>query len=189
MVSGLITLSPTLPARTPTDRLQTTHSEAVSSPCSIVTPGLWQRDIAPLPYNQKGERISRIDADNFTITNSADNQQAAWEVMKWLTDPEQIVDVCLIYGCIPARESVAAEFRTELEKRWPGLDYDVIFKSIDYLDNPNHESYVPEWGRVEDALNNSLSLIYSGENKNAQEVLDQVNAEVQQILDGYWANH
>jgi len=55
------------------------------------------------------------------------------------------------------------------------------------LDNPNHESYLPEWGRVEEALNNSLGMIYSGENTNAQEVLDQVNTEIQAILDEYWA--
>jgi multiple sugar transport system substrate-binding protein len=149
----------------------------------------FEYDIAPLPFNQKGERISRIDADNFTISNGAENQQAAWEVMKWLTAPEQIIDVCLIYGCIPARQSVAAQFRQVLAERYPGLDYDVIFTSIDYLDNPNHESYIPEWGRIEDALNNSMSLIYTGENKNAQEVLDQVNTEIQVILDEYWASH
>lgn len=149
----------------------------------------FEYDIAPLPFNQKGERISRIDADNFTMSTGAENQQAAWEVMKWITDPEQIVDVCLIYGCIPARQSVADEYRLVLEERYPGLDYDVIFKSIDYLDNPNNESYIPEWTRIGDALDNSLSLIYSGENTNAQEVLDQVNTEIQAILDEYWANH
>ncbi len=149
----------------------------------------FEYDIAPLPFNQNGERISRIDADNFTMSIGIEDPQAAWEVMKWLTAPEQIVDVCLIYGCVPARQSVSDEYRQVLADRYPGLDYDVIFKSIDYLDNPNHESYIPEWGRIEDALNNSLSLIYAGENKNAQEVLDQVNAEIQLILDEYWASH
>jgi multiple sugar transport system substrate-binding protein len=147
----------------------------------------FEYDIAPTPFNPKGERISRIDADNFTISNGAANQQAAWEVMKWLTSSEQIMDVCLIYGCIPARKSVADEFRNVLEERWPGLDYDVVFNSIDYLDNPNHESYIPEWSRIEEALNNAGSVIYSGENKNAKEVLDQVNTEIQSILDEYWA--
>jgi multiple sugar transport system substrate-binding protein len=149
----------------------------------------FEYDIAPIPFNQKGKRVSRIDADNFTISKSAANQQAAWEVMKWLTAPEQIVDVCLIYGCIPARQSVADEYRQVLAERYPALDLDVVFKSIDYLDDPNHESYVPEWGRIEEALNNSLSLVYTGDNKNAQDVLDQVNTEIQAILDEYWAGH
>ncbi|HSS98585.1 MAG TPA: extracellular solute-binding protein, partial [Terriglobales bacterium] len=68
--------------------------------------------LAAPPFNHKGERIAIIHADNFTMPKAAANQQEAWEVMKWLTAPEQIVDVCLIYGCVPARKSVADQFRT-----------------------------------------------------------------------------
>jgi len=109
-------------------------------------------DIAPFPYNPKGNRIARIDADNFTIPKDAKNKQEAWEVMKWLTSPEVIVDVCRIYGCIPARKSVQAAFLEQLKTDYPGIDYDVIFKSIDYLDKPNNEEWIPEWGKIEDAL-------------------------------------
>jgi multiple sugar transport system substrate-binding protein len=145
--------------------------------------------IAPAPFNQKGERIARINADNFTMPASAEHQQEAWEVMKWLTAPEQIVDVCVIYGCIPARASVADEFRERLSSRFPDLNMDVIFKAIDYLDSPNHESYVPDWGLVNDALNYSMGLVYTGENKDAKAVLDEANTTVQGILDAYWASH
>ena len=145
--------------------------------------------IAPAPFNQNGERIARIHADNFTIPAAAEHQQEAWEVMKWLTEPEQIVDVCLIYGCVPARASVADEFRAGLQNRFPDLDMDVIFGAIDYLDAPNHESWVPDWGRVNEALNYAMDLIYTGENKDAQAVLDEANTTVQGIFDEYWASH
>jgi multiple sugar transport system substrate-binding protein len=143
--------------------------------------------IAPAPFNQKGQRIARIHADNFTIPAAAEHQEEAWEVMKWLTAPEQIVEVCLIYGCIPARASVADEFQAALEERFPDLNMDVIFEAINYLDAPNHESWVPEWGRVNDALNFAQGLIYTGENTDAQAVLDEANAALQGILDEYWA--
>ncbi|MCS6827929.1 MAG: extracellular solute-binding protein [Caldilinea sp.] len=146
----------------------------------------FEYDFAPAPFNQKGQRIARIHADTFTIPKNAQNQEAAWEVLKWLTAPEQIVDVCLIYGCIPARRSVEAEFERRLAERYPNVDLDVVFTAIDYLDNPNHESYVPEWGRINDVLNNNFSAVYLGP-IDAQAVLDQTNREVQQILDEYWA--
>ncbi len=146
----------------------------------------FEYDFAPVPFNQKGERIARIHADTFTIPRNAANQEAAWEVLKWLTSPEQIVDVCLIYGCIPARRSVEAEFEQRLAERYPDADLDVVFAAIDYLDDPNHESFVPEWGRVNDVLNNAFSAVYLGP-IDAQAVLDQANQEVQQILDDYWA--
>jgi multiple sugar transport system substrate-binding protein len=145
-------------------------------------------DIAPLPFNQKGERIARVHADNFTMPEDAANKEEAWEVMKWLTSPEHIVDVCLIYGCLPARQSVQDEFGAALAERFPGLDYDVIFTAIDYLDNPNHESWVPEWGRVADVLNNNLGAVYVAPIEDPQALLDQTNTEIQAILDEYWAS-
>ena len=45
------------------------------------------------------------------------------------------------------------------------------------------------WGKIEDALNNGLSLVYSGEETDATKVLNDANAEVQQILDEYWTTH
>ena len=146
-------------------------------------------DIAPVPFNPKGNRIARIDADNFTIPKDAKNKQEAWEVMKWLTSPEVIVDVCRIYGCVPARKSVQSAYLEQIKTDYPGIDYDVIFKSIDYLDKPNNEEWIPEWSKIEDALNNGLSLVYSGTEKDAKKVLTDANAEVQKILDEYWATH
>jgi multiple sugar transport system substrate-binding protein len=149
----------------------------------------FEYDIAPIPYNQTGSRTARIHANLFTIPKSAKNKEAAWEVMKWLTAPEQAVEVCMIYGCIPARKSVAAEFQTELEKSYPGMDYAVMYEAIKYLDNPHHESWVPEWSRVEEIMNNAASLIYSGEQKDAKVVLDDANQQIQKLLDEYWASH
>jgi multiple sugar transport system substrate-binding protein len=71
--------------------------------------------------------------------------------------------------------------------RYGDLDYNVVFESINYLDNPNHESYVPEWGRVNDIMNNNLGAVYQ-EPIDVQTVLDQTNAEIQAVLDEYWAN-
>jgi multiple sugar transport system substrate-binding protein len=149
----------------------------------------FEYDFAPLPFNNKGARIARIDADNFTIPKDAEHKQEAWEVMKWLTAPEQIIEVCQIYGCIPARKSVEEAYVAALKERYPDADLDVVFKAIDYLDNPNNEAWIPEWGKIEDTLNNVQSLIYTGEEKNAKKALDDANAEVQKILDEYWATH
>lgn len=146
-------------------------------------------DIAPLFYNQKGERISRIHADMFTMVKNAKNKDEAWEVMKWLTAPEQIVDVCKIYGCLPARQSAEEAYLNYMKERFPGIDYDVIFKSIDYLDKPTHESWVPDWGKVNDSLNNVQSIIYTDPTADIQVIMDQGNTDLQKILDDYWASH
>ena len=149
----------------------------------------FEYNIAPAPFNPKGQRISRAHADIFAIPNSTANKDAAWEVMKWLTSTEHIVDVCKIYGCIPARQSVRTEFEKSLVERYPGLDLNVIFKSIDYLDIPNIESWTPEPARVMDVINNTQSLVMIEQPLDAKGLLDQANAEIQKILDEYWATH
>ena len=145
-------------------------------------------DIAPLFYNQKGERISRIHSDMFTMPKTAKNKDAAWEVMKWLVAPEQIVDVCKIYGCLPARQSSQDAYLKYMNERYPGIDYDVIFKAIDYLDSPNHESWVPDWGKVNDTLNNAQTTLYTDPEVNVEDLLNTANEDTQKILDEYWAS-
>jgi multiple sugar transport system substrate-binding protein len=144
-------------------------------------------DLAPVPVAPSGMRIVRSDVDGFGLVNSADEKEAAFEFISWLVEPEQIVDVCLVYGCLPPVEAVEAEFRAIMEERWPGLDYDVIYSGFEYLDDPHSDAYVVSQMRIGEVMNNALSLVYSGEEKDAQTILDQTNADVQAILDEYWA--
>jgi multiple sugar transport system substrate-binding protein len=109
--------------------------------------------------------------------------------MKWLTSPEIMVELCHIYGCIPARKSVQSQVLEQLKSNYPHLDLPVIFKSIEYLDNPNNEAWIPEYGKINDSLDNALSLIYLGKEKNAKKLLTNINGEVQRILDEYSATH
>jgi multiple sugar transport system substrate-binding protein len=143
-------------------------------------------DIAPVPVSPSGKRIARADVDGFAMVKGSKNPDAAWEFMTWLVQPEQIVDVCLVYGCLPPVKAVEAEFRNIMKEKWPGLDYDVIYKGLDYV--VHNDAYVVEQKKVNDVMDNGASLIYSGENKDAKSVLDQENADIQKILDEHWAN-
>jgi multiple sugar transport system substrate-binding protein len=143
--------------------------------------------IAPVPLNRKGQHIVRIHADNFVIPASAEHKEEAWEVMKWLTSPEVIVDVCLIYGCVPARASVADVFRAELEAVFPQFDFDIIFDGIQYLDIPHHESWVPDRPKVQDVIETASARIQQGDT-DVVKIMDEANAEIQKILDEYWAS-
>ncbi|MBN1285822.1 MAG: extracellular solute-binding protein [Anaerolineae bacterium] len=149
----------------------------------------FEMQLAAPSFNFKGTRVARIHADNFTMPEASKNKEAAWEVMKWLSAPEQITEVCLIYGCVPARMSAKDEFSAAMGEAFPGLDLNVIFDSIDYLDTPHHESWVPEWTKVEDTMEYAGGLIFTGENTDAKAVLDEANAEIQALLDEYWAGH
>jgi len=143
-------------------------------------------DIAPVPVAPTGKQIVRSDVDGFAMVKGSDQQEAAWEFMSWLVQPEQIVEVCLVYGCLPPVKAVEEQYRGIMESKWPGLDYDVIYKGLDYM--VHNDAYVVQQKKINDVMDNGASVIYSGENKDAQSVLDAENADIQKILDEYWAN-
>ena len=143
-------------------------------------------DLAPVPVAPTGDRIVRSDVDGFGIVNSSDEKEAAFEFISWLVEPEQIIDVCLVYGCLPPVMAVEDDFRAIMEGRWPGLDYDVIYKGLEHLDDPHSDAYVVEGMRINEILNNGLSLVYSGEETDAQTILDNANDDVQAVLDEHW---
>jgi multiple sugar transport system substrate-binding protein len=147
-------------------------------------------DIAPVPFNPKGGRLARVDADVFGIPKDAANKAEAWEVLKWLLQPDNNLTLCKVYGCMPARKSTEADYKALIEQNYPNVDSSVLFGAAEYLDVPNHESWVPEYGRVNEALANAQSQINTADqNHDAKSVLDQTNTEIQNILDEYWASH
>ena len=147
-------------------------------------------DIAPVPVNSKGVRIAPIDADVYAIAKDAKNKDEAWEVVKWLLEPENNLELCKIYYCMPARKSTEAAYNTFLTEMYPGIDLSVIFNAPTYLDVPNHESWVPDFGQVNDVLSQVQEKIWTAdEEHNAQVLLDQATIDIQKILDEYWANH
>jgi len=147
-------------------------------------------DLAPTPFNPKGERIAQVDADGFSMPKDAKNKDEAWEVMKWLLEPENNLELCRIYGCMPARKSTESAYKASLAEIYPEINLDVIFNAATYLDVPNHESWVPDFATINEALSNAQSQILTADqDHDAKSVLDKTNVEVQKILDAYWATH
>lgn len=149
----------------------------------------FEYDFAAAPLNHKGTRIARIHADTFYIPKDFAHQEASWEVLKWLTAPEQIVDVCLVYGCLPARQSVADEYTTQMAARYGDHNYDVIYSAIDYLDNPHHESWMPDVERANDILASEVyDLVFTEQVDDTAALLEETNVKIQDIFDSYWAS-
>jgi multiple sugar transport system substrate-binding protein len=147
--------------------------------------------VAPLPFNNKGTRLERLDADTCAMPSAAANKAETWEVLKWLYEPAQLIRYAKIMGYIPARTSLRDQYKTEiLDVNYPGLDSSVLFGALNYPDVPNHESYIPEYSQIRSILANAYTALYSGTNKDdPTALLNSTNAEVQAALDKYWASH
>ena len=144
-------------------------------------------DMAAVPAGPNGDIAAAIHADTFAITKSSLHPQEAWEVAKWLSQPDILNRLAQNWGGIPARKSLAETWRSDMEAKYPDQDFQVFFDAIDYLDAPNHEAWMPQYNKINDALGNAIDLIVTGENLNVQEVMDAANEEIQGYLDEYWA--
>jgi multiple sugar transport system substrate-binding protein len=142
-------------------------------------------DIAPVPVNPSGNRVVRTDFDGFAIVKQSDEKEAAFEFISWLVQPEQIVDVCLVYGCLPPVEAVEDEYRAIMESKWPSLNYDVIYEGLNYL-NIN-DGFTVENQKLNSVLDNMISIVYTNPNVTAVDLLNEANQEIQDILDAYWS--
>jgi multiple sugar transport system substrate-binding protein len=143
---------------------------------------------APVAAGPHGDVVSPTNADTFAISKHSENPEQAWEVAKWLMEPEQLGRLCNIFGCIPARKSLADGWLQGMSEQYPQVDFQVFLDSIEYMDaSPNNESWVPNYQKVWDATEAALNRVVSGEETDAQAVVDALDAEVQGYLDEYWA--
>jgi multiple sugar transport system substrate-binding protein len=143
-------------------------------------------DVAAIPYVAGFPVVAPMHADTFTMVKASDHKKQAWEVMKWMFEPETLNQLAKNYGSIPAHTELAAGWVDEMHGDFPDIDFEVFLKSAEYPDQPNHESYMPDWTRINDAVDAAWGLVSSGENLNVPEVLDDLNAECQGYLDAWW---
>jgi len=144
-------------------------------------------DVAAVPAVEGFPVVAPIDADTFSMVKAAHHKDAAWEVIKWMFQPDILNRLCNTWGAIPAHQELAAAWVDDRKAAYPDVDFAAFLDAISYLDSPNHEAWVPDWNRVWDGVTNAENLIRTGENLNVQEVMDNLNVEVQGYLDEYWA--
>ena len=155
---------------------------------NFTTAGNW--NVAAVPAGPSGDVVSPVNADTFAIPAHSKNPDQAWEVAKWLMEPEMQSRLCGIFGCIPSRKSLASGWEESMKTEYPNADFQVFIDSIQYMDaSPNNESWVPNYSKVWDATENAMSRIISGDSNDVQQVMDDLQAEVQAYLDEYWAAH
>ncbi len=144
-------------------------------------------NVAAVPTGPTGNLIDIVDADTTVIPAASKHPEEAWEVMKWLFEPEQYDRLIANYNCLPADKDSMARWMDVQTAKYPGVDFDVFLDAMDYIEAVNHEAWKPNYGRVNDVLNRARDEILNGTNLDVEAVLQAANDEVQQLLDEYWA--
>ena len=147
-------------------------------------------DVAAVPTGPHGQLVAQANGDTFTIPKSSKHPDQAWEVAKWLMEPEIMARLAQSYGCIPARKSLGTDWMDGMRADYPNVDWQVFIDSIEYMDaQPNNEGWTPNHVKVWDASENAYILITTEKDRDVKQTLDDLNTEVQGYLDEYWATH
>lgn len=117
--------------------------------------------LAPVPsYN--GVTTAKMHGDTFSIMESTDNPQEAFEVLTYLLG-EKAEELATLYGGMPARLSLQGDYFDTLGAQDPiagrDLHWDLVVAGMEYADNPSHEGPLPSLQEAEDVYNTWTSQL------------------------------
>jgi multiple sugar transport system substrate-binding protein len=145
-------------------------------------------DMGAVPTGPNGKIIAMIDADTAVMPAAGKNPNEAWEVMKWFFEKEQYDALIANYSCLPADKVSMAEWATVQSGKYPGVDFQVVLDAMDYAEpSPNHESWKPNYPKVNTELSNLNGEINNGTNLDVEALMKDYSARVQALIDEYWA--
>ncbi|MBX3061734.1 MAG: extracellular solute-binding protein [Anaerolineae bacterium] len=141
-------------------------------------------DIGVVPsYN--GTYYAPADADTFRILKSSKNPEAAFEVMQYLLG-DGALQLLTAYGAFPARADIQESFVKALSEKYPSVtNWQIIQPSLEKAPSPHHESYVPNYNKVNDRLTTFRQLVYgdTGKDLDVNAELDKLQADLQTLVD------
>jgi multiple sugar transport system substrate-binding protein len=139
-------------------------------------------DIAVTP-SHNGVVTAKLHADTFGIMRQTRDQDAAFEVYRYLVTNG---DLLTVYGAMPAiREMQPAFFRSLDEKFAPlRINWQVAMDSLAYPDIPNHEETMPNNLRARQALVDFQTLMLGTPGLDINVELERLRGTLQSIYEG-----
>lgn len=139
-------------------------------------------NIAPVPTHN-GVATAKLHGDTFRILSGTQNPEAAFTVLTYLIG-EASPELLVAYGGMPAREGEREAFFAGLDETYPqGVNWDVAIESIEYADNPNHETYLPNYSRTRDRFQAFQTLYEGTPGLDINAELEVLRADLQALYD------
>lgn len=139
-------------------------------------------DLAVQPsYN--GEVTAALHADTFRILKQSKNPEAAFEVLTYLIGDASL-DLLNAYGGMPARPEDREGFIAGLNASFPqGVNWQVAIDSLNFPDNPSHESNMPNFQKADERIGAFQTLLQSTAGLNVDAEMARLISDLQAIFD------
>jgi multiple sugar transport system substrate-binding protein len=156
------------------------HSHLWYTCCATNVPN-W--DIAVVP-SYEGTYTAKLHADTFRILEYTEHPMEAFAVLDYLVAGEAMPTLLQVYGAAPADEVYLQPFLDVLDERFPqGVNWDVALASLAYPDNPNHESWLPNYTEAVTAIKNWTLNVQATPGLDIDAEMENLLATLQPIFD------
>ncbi|MCB9438535.1 MAG: extracellular solute-binding protein [Anaerolineales bacterium] len=139
-------------------------------------------DLAVQPsYN--GVVTAPLHADTFRILKQSQNPEAAFEVLTYLIGDASL-DLLAAYGGMPARPEDRDAFLAGLNETFTqGVNWQVAIDSLNFPDNPSHESNMPNFQKADERIGAFQTLIQSTPDLDIDAEMATLISDLQAIYD------
>lgn len=147
-------------------------------------------DYAPVPGWEGKESSSNVSTFPIAMMKGSKNKDAAWEVLKWISSPEEELEIVLdtwnevapsnqYSTVITHEENLKNEELNELSNNFYNVGAEG-FSSAKTLPQ------IPEWPQVADILSSAISKMSTGE--DVEKTLNEAASQIESLLDseGYY---
>jgi multiple sugar transport system substrate-binding protein len=110
--------------------------------------------VIPYPSAEEASAINAYGASLAVLPSSPERQLAAWQLARWLLDPENHARFVEASGSFPVRESELA-FLEDYRKRYPQWS-----QALELLPGARSEPAVSSWGQVRLALGDAFTQLF-----------------------------
>jgi multiple sugar transport system substrate-binding protein len=138
-------------------------------------------DVAAIPSYQ-GNITAKMHADTFGILKATENADAAFEVLSLMLG-EFAPELLQVYGGLPARLSLQESALATMQESFPDADLEVFIGAMDYPDNPNHESGMPNFLKASDTYATFASDYQNTPGLDLDAEIDKMIEELQAVFD------
>jgi multiple sugar transport system substrate-binding protein len=135
--------------------------------------------IAPA-YN--GKTTAKLHADTFSLLKTTKHAEQAFKALAVLADSGALLTA---YGAFPADPAKQQAFFDTVNAQYPGvkLDWSVPQAMLSYPDNPNHQSWTPDYAKTKAALQAFQNKYRTTAGLNIDTELDSLQQTLQGIFD------
>ncbi|WP_342537055.1 sugar ABC transporter substrate-binding protein [Sporosarcina sp. FSL K6-3508] len=147
-------------------------------------------NFAPVPGWEDKSISSNVSTFPLAMMKGSKNKEAAWEVLKWISEPEEELDIVLKTWKeeIPSKEFSTVITQTENLKNEElnGLTNDFYSVAADGFENAKTLPHIQEWPQVADIISSAISKMATG--KPVESTLNDAAEQVEKLLDnaGYY---